>query len=312
MDSVKRLIERLKKLGAIRTVLEVNSRYGADGGGQLAASLAYYGFLSLFPLILLALSAVGYILAGDQSAQAEWAERLSGSIPGFGPLLTHNIDTVIESRSGAGIIGAIGLLWSGTGLTNAAAFAMSRVFRQPEVQGFVRKRVWSLTATLGLGLAAAVSVVFSTAIGNRRATGALGVGLTVVAVVVSFVLDTALFAISYRVLTAGWGPPFRDLWPGAVLAGAGWSILKIAGAWYATHTVARASEVYGTFGSVVGVLAVLYFAGQLFLYGAELNALRRDGGKRLHTSRSPDYPARDGPTCSSGQGARGRLRGRRG
>ncbi|HYZ93594.1 MAG TPA: YihY/virulence factor BrkB family protein [Actinomycetota bacterium] len=274
MDRIKRLAARLERVEPFRTGLAVNSRYGADGGGQLAASLAYYAFLSLFPLILLALAVVGFILANDPEAQADWAARLSESIPGFGPLIAENIDALIDKRSGAGAIGAIGLLWSGTGLTNAGAFTMSRVFRAKEVEGILRKRLWSIAVTIGLGLAAAAGVVFSGVVGNRRATGGLGIGLSLIAFAVSFVLDVGLFAVSYRVLSAGRGPPFRRLWPGALLAGGGWSILKIGGAWYATHTVARASEVYGTFGSVVGVLAVLYIAAQLFLYGAELNAVR--------------------------------------
>jgi inner membrane protein YhjD len=270
-------VDRLKRLKLVRLVLAVNRRYGEDGGGLLAAALAYYSFLAVFPLILLALAIVGFVLAGDAKAQAEWAARLSESVPGLGSLIADNIDSLIEQRSGAGMIGLVGLLWSGTGLTNAAGFAMSRVFRQPEVQGLVRKRVWSISATVGLGLAAAAGVALSAAIANRHAAGAIGVGLSVVAIVVSFVLDVGLFAVSYRVLTAGWRPPFRRLWAGSLVAGAGWSFLKIGGVWYATHTVARASEVYGTFGSVVGVLAVLYLASRLFLYGAELNAVLIDG-----------------------------------
>lgn len=270
-------MERLKRLKVVRLVLALNRRYGEDGGGQLAAALAYYAFLSVFPLLLLALAVVGFVLAGDAKAQAEWAARLSESVPGLGPLIADNIDSLIDQRSAAGAIGLVGLLWSGTGLTNAAGFAMSRVFRKPEVQGLVRKRLWSISATVGLGFAAAAGVVFSAAVGNRQAAGAIGLGLSIIAIVVSFALDVGLFAVSYRVLTAGWGPPFRRLWAGSLLAGAGWSFLKIAGVWYATHTVARASEVYGTFGSVVGVLAVLYLAARLFLYGAELNAVLIEG-----------------------------------
>lgn len=270
-------MKRLKRFKVVRLVLAVNSRYGDDGGGLLAAALAYYGFLSVFPLILLALAVVGFVLAGDPKAQADWASRLSESVPGLGSLVADNIDALVDQRSGAGAIGLVGLLLSGTGLTNAAGFAMSKVFRRPEVQGLVRKRVWSISATVGLGLVAAAGVVFSAAVGNKGATGAIGVGLSIIAIVASFALDVGLFAASYRVLTAGSGPPFRDLWAGSLLGGAGWSFLKIAGAWYATHTVARASEVYGTFGSVVGVLAVLYLAARLFLYGAELNAELKNG-----------------------------------
>jgi hypothetical protein len=110
--------------------------------------------------------------------------------------------------------------------------------------------------------------------------------LGVAAVLVAYALDVALFMVSYRVLTAGWGPPFSKLWPGSLFAAAGWTILKVAGAWYASRTVAHASQVYGTFGTVVGALTVLYLASRLFLYGAELNVVlngtpKAKGGRKM-------------------------------
>jgi membrane protein len=266
-------VDRLKRIKAIRFALDVNTRYGEDGGGHLAASLTYYAFLSLFPLILLAMAAIGFVLAGDPQARAEWGARISDAIPGLGSLVAENLEALVDSRRGASVIGLVGLVVSGTGLTNAAGYALSRVYRHPEVQGFIQKRVWSLTATAGLGLVALAGVVVSSFVGGVRATGAVGVGLSVAATLVSLVLDVVLFAVSYRVLTAGWGPPFSKLWPGALLAGAGWTALKIAGTWFAARTVANASEVYGTFGSVVGALGLMYLAARLFMYGAEMNAV---------------------------------------
>jgi membrane protein len=272
-------MERFRKLPVIGTALAVNDRYSKDGGGYLAAALTYYGFLSVFPLILLGLAGIGFVLASDVQAQQEWATRLSESIPGIGPLIGENIQALIEQRGGAGIIGVVGLLWSGTALTNAAGYSLSRVFRRPEVQGFVQKKVWSVATTLGLGLLALTGVAISAAVGGLTARGAVGLGLAFAALAVSLALDVALFLVSYRVLTAGWGPPFAKLWPGALVAGGGWTALKTVGAWYASRSVTGASEVYGTFGAVVGILAVLYLAARLFLYGAEVNAMRLDGTK---------------------------------
>ena len=267
-------VDRLKRIKVIRFALAVNTRYGEDGGGHLAASLSYYAFLSLFPLILLALAGIGFVLAGDPQTQAEWGERISDAIPGLGPLIAENLESLVSSRRGASIIGIVGLVFSGTRLTNAAGYALSRVYRHSEVQGFMRQRLWSLSATAGLGLVALCGVVLSSIVGSLRGTGgALGIGLSVAATLVSLVLDVVLFAVSYRVLTARWGPRFSKLWPGALLAGAGWTGLKIGGTWLAAHIVANASEVYGTFGSVVGALGLTYLASRLFLYGAEINAV---------------------------------------
>lgn len=274
------MLEELKRLTPVRVARGVHARYGKDGGGQLAAALTYFGFLSIFPLILLALAAVGFVLASNPSAQTQWATRLSESVPGLGPLIGENIDALVAQRAGAGLLGLLGSLWSGTALTNSAGFALSRVFRRPEIHGFVRQKVWSISSTVGLGIVALAGVALSGAVAGISAPGGFGALMGIAATLVAFALDATLFCASYRVLTTGGGPAVRQLLPGALLAGAGWTALKVAGAWYAARTVAGASEVYGTFGSVVGVLTLLYLASSLFLYGAELNALlmeRTDG-----------------------------------
>jgi len=296
----KRVLETVKANRFVARALQVNARYGSDGGGYLSAALAYYGFLSLFPLILVALSAIGFVLVHDPHAQAEWTSRLAGSVPGLGPLIGDNIATVIDKRAGAGVIGLIGLFWSGTALTNAGGDALRRVYRQPDAKGLIKQKVWSIASTVGLGIVALAGIVVAGAVAGVHASGWLGPLLAAAAILVAYALDVLLFLASYRVLTWGSGPPLAKLWPGALLAAAGWTVLKVAGAWYASRTVAHASQVYGTFGTVVGALTLLYLASRLFLYGAELNvvlnaeggSVRLDGdplgGRTEHVRDAPD------------------------
>jgi membrane protein len=288
VDSIKRAVERVKSNPIVARVLRINSRYGEDGGGYLAAAMTYYGFLSLFPLILVALSIVGFVLANDPQAQGEWATRLAGSVPGLGSLIGDNIGAVVEKRASTGVIGVAGLLWSGTALTNAGGYALSRVYRRPEMQGLVKQTAWSILSTVGLGFVALIGVGVAGVVGGIHASSWIGPVVTASAIVVAYALDVALFLVSYRVLTAGWGPPFGKLWPGAVLAAGGWTILKVAGSWFAARTVANASTLYGTFGTVIGALTLLYLASRLFLYGAELNVVLDDnkGGTKLLAHRA--------------------------
>src|SRR5438093_3768364 len=95
-DRLARAIERVKNVRLVSGALWVNARYGEDGGGYLAAAMTYYGFLSLFPLILVALSAIGFVLAHDPSAQSRWSSQLAGSVPGLGPLIGQNIDAIVS------------------------------------------------------------------------------------------------------------------------------------------------------------------------------------------------------------------------
>jgi uncharacterized BrkB/YihY/UPF0761 family membrane protein len=93
------------------------------------------------------------------------------------------------------------------------------------------------------------------------------------AIVLGLALDFVLFMLSYRLLTQRRGPPFGKLWVGAAFAAVGWTVLKIAGSWYATRVVTGATAVYGTFAAVVGVLVLLHLAARVLLYGAEINAV---------------------------------------
>jgi membrane protein len=275
------MIERLKQNRVVRFVMSVTKHYGNDSGPYLAASITYYGFLSLFPLLLLALAFIGFFLAHNPATQAEWANRLSKSLPGLAPLVGRSIESAVRRRRTAGIVGIVGLLWSGLGAIQAAGFALSKIFRRPDIgkEGFFKVKARAIASTALLGLIAIASAGFVAGAAGIRAGGFAGYLWRTLAFIFGFVLDFFLFAAAYRLLTKGWGPKFSQLWRGALLGAAGWTLLKLFGAWYAVRTASHATAVYGTFASVVGVLLILYLASQLFLYGAELNAVLMEGNK---------------------------------
>src|SRR5439155_24887199 len=173
-DRIKRAVERVKSNRFVARALQVNARYGENGGPYLSAAMTYYGCLSLFPLILVALSAIGFVLAHDTRAQAEWASKIAGSVPGLGSLIGDNISAIVDKRAGAGVIGIVGLLWSGTALTNAGGYSLSRLYRRPEVKGLVKQKVWSVSSTVGLGLVALIGVGVAGIVGRIHARSWLG------------------------------------------------------------------------------------------------------------------------------------------
>ena len=274
---------RLKDNPLVRTVLAVHKRYGGDDGSYLAASIAHYGFLSLFPLLLLGLAVVGFVLAGDQAAQREWARTLSGSVPGLGPLIGRSLDRIVSARGTATAIGALILLWSGTRITEAASRAMNLIWRRPQEESFVKKKAWSLAATVGLGMLALVGFAAAGYAGSFEGAGLAAVAVTLGGALIAFAVDFTLFLIAYRVLVKREGPPFPRLWPGALFSAAGWTLLKLGGSWLASSQVEKASAVYGTFAVTIGILVLMTIAAQVFLYGAELNVVlkERDGGGEM-------------------------------
>jgi membrane protein len=99
-------------------------RYGHDECGHYAAALTYYGLLSVFPLMLLALSVAGVVLshAGKEEILS-LIERLARGIPGLGPLIGKNISAVIRGSGIAAVVGVVGIVWGGTGAIAAARAA---------------------------------------------------------------------------------------------------------------------------------------------------------------------------------------------
>ena len=94
-------------------------------------------------------------------------------------------------------------------------------------------------------------------------------------VLASLVLNLALYLLAFRVLTArnvSWG----DVFPGAAFAAVLWTVLQIVGGYYVTHQLKGASNVYGTFAIVIGLLVWIYLGAQITLYGAEINVVRKD------------------------------------
>jgi inner membrane protein YhjD len=273
IEPVKRAIDRVKRFPVIAKALEINSRFGEDGGGYLAAAISYYAFLSLFPLLLLGASVVGFVLAGDPQAQADLARKLAGSIPGLGTLLGQNVQAIVDARGSTGVVGLLGALWSGTALARAASFALARVNRTKDPGGYFQAQAWAIGTTIGLGVLALATTALSAAILALEVDGAARVGLLLAGIVVSFALDLALFAVAYKVLHRGLSTPIRNIWRGALLPAAGWTALKLTGSWYATRTVDASTAVFGTLASVVGILVILYLVSRLFVYGGEINAV---------------------------------------
>jgi YihY family inner membrane protein len=266
-------IERVKRVRGIRLVVAVNDRYGADSGGYLASAIAYYGFFSVLSLSALALSVVGFALAGDPGQQQRFVDSVTDAIPGIGGFLQGQIHSVVETRFLSLAIGLAGLLFTGTGAVNAAGWALGRVFRVPEMTGFVKKKLWSLGSLVLLGVIVIASGGIVGVVQGLHATGWAAFGLWVAGLLVSFAFDVGLFLVAYRILLQRRGPAWRQVLPGSVFGAFGWTALKLAGTWYVTRAVAGATAVYGTFGTVVGILGLLYLASRVFLYGAELNAV---------------------------------------
>ena len=319
------LRDRLVQQPAIATAIAVQNRYRVDAADQLAAAISFFGFVSVFPLLTLALAGAGYVL-DDPEDQVELALTLTDAIPGFEALLSDEqgapgvaalIENVVASRRTIGAIGLVTLLVSGLKVVASAMTATRVVFRATLLIG-VRARVRQLLAMLGLGMLALMAVG-----GSSIAGTGLGLAPPVVtfllALAVTFALDFVLFLGAYTLLSPSSSLSVRRMVPGALFAAVGWSLLKVAGASYFGRQVESANALYGALGGVIGLLLLFYVGGRLYLYGAELSAVlaeRRDGplrrpdpaasqAARAAAAAAPGAAARAAPGAAAGAGGSG-------
>jgi inner membrane protein YhjD len=245
----------------------VVKKFGDDRAGRLAALVAYYGFFSLFPLLLVVVTIVGFVL-DDRSAQ-ELQDSALSQIPVIGAQIARQVDGLSGSVP-ALVIGLLTALWAGLGCMQAAQDAMNEVWNLPRSDNpsYFGKRLRSLLALLVVGLllvASGVAAQLPVLLGGSLPARAAGV-------LAAVLIGAGVYLLAFRVLASvrhGW----RALVPGAVLAGAGYTVLQLVGRWYVERTVNDASDVYGTFAVVIGLLAWLYLLAQLSLYAAEVNVV---------------------------------------
>ncbi|MGH3693189.1 MAG: YihY/virulence factor BrkB family protein [Pseudonocardiaceae bacterium] len=253
--------------------LGVIYKFVDDQGGHLAALITYYSFVSLFPLLLLLVSGLGYTLDGDPTLQQALIGSALQQLPIIGPQLQENVNAIHGNRT-AVILGILGAIYGGLGVSVAIQTALNRVWAVPRYArpDPLLSRVRGLMLFVLLGALVLITTALSAA-GPVAAGFGYGDGwVRIAAVAVSMTANIGAFLIGFRVLTAR-DIPFSDLIPGAVGAGIAMQLLQIGGALFVS-ALSGASQVYGVFGLVLGLLAYLYLQAVIVVFCAEINAVR--------------------------------------
>ena len=270
-------INRLRLPGGV--LIEAFWRFQAHSGTYLAASIAYYALLSVFPFLLGAIALLSLALDAEQVRSAI-TDRTSYYLPGSAELITSVLDEASRARGQAGLLSVIFLLWSATGVVGAAGWAINRALGAPPARPFLRQKLVELGMVAGAGAFLWASTLL---LGSVRLVGwlvplAVDPGLYILGASLSAILSFGMFAAVYRLLATvklGW----RDLWPGAAVAALGVEVGKHLFVLYVDR-FAGYSLVYGSLGAVLVFLLWAYVAAVLLTFGAELIAVRRNAGNR--------------------------------
>jgi len=272
VERIERMLQAIDRLqqrhGVLAFPVGVVKKFGDDQAGKHAALLAFYGFLSLFPQLLVFVTLLGYALANDRALQQRVVDLVVAQFPVAGAQIQDGIRTI--EGSGVGLaIGIAGTLWGGLGITQSAQDAMNAVWNIPRKD---RPNLWlRLARSLGSLLLVVVAVLVATALAGQGTTrpGILG---RLFPFTGSLLLNLLLLTVMFQVLTAI-RVPWRQLLPGAACGALGWSVLQALGVWIVDRQLERANLVYGVFAIVIVLLSWLSLSGQLLLYAAEVNVV---------------------------------------
>ncbi|MGD1058384.1 MAG: YihY/virulence factor BrkB family protein [Solirubrobacteraceae bacterium] len=267
IDRLHDLDRRQQQSPRIGFLAAVIKKWGDDQAGQLAALVAYYGFVSLFPLLLVLVTVLGFVLQGDPSEQ----HRIVNGALGQFPIIRDQLK--LESLTGSSVglvIGVVGSLLAGMGITGATQNAFNRIWSVPfkHRPNFLHSRLRGLGMLAILGT---LSIVSTTAAGfvGSSSHAALDVAA---GILVAFIFNVALFMTAFKLLTAV-DVTWRQLLPGVIVAAIFWQLLQHLGGFYVDHELKRTGPLYGIFALVLGLLAWLYLGAQLTIFAAEINVV---------------------------------------
>jgi membrane protein len=289
--------ERLDRFQRRHPVLEfplaVLYKYVDDSGAYLAAIIAYYGLVSLFPLLLLMSTILGLVLVDYPHLQHEVLNSALHEFPVVGSQLAD--PKRISGGTIGFVVGIVGSLYGGLGVAQAIQYAMNTAWRVP--RNHRPNPLRGRARSVGLLAIGGVAVIATTALSVLGASGAgsFGIAIRILVLAASVALNAAVFIFVFRIATAR-DLSIRDVAPGALIAAIIWQVLQSFGVLYVAHVVRHVSDTNGVFAFVLGLIAFLYLSAAAVVLCVEINAVHVD---RLHP-RSLMTPFTDNVALTAG------------
>jgi membrane protein len=259
---------------AVRIVLSVLNRIGKERVAQSAAGMAYYGFFSLFPLMLI-LVTFGSAFLQSREAQAQILHGMIQFFPFSGELIEKNIEQVLSARGSMRVLGAIALAWSGSGAFAILARNINAAWPNTDQHPFVKRRLMALLILVVLIML--MVLILGANLLARLLPAEVNGAARVLMQMRYFSHFAAWLLLFITLLTLyRWIPNTKVAWNqgawGALVASLAAEIVTLAFTWYLRSGFAKYSLVYGSLGAVAALLFWIYLLSFMVLFGAYLSA----------------------------------------
>jgi len=261
-------------------------------GALLSGSMAYYTFLSLLPLLMVAAFVIATFASPGPDARATVAEALNQVFPGIGTEVFEDvIDQVVVNRAALGVFGLLSVAYAGSGFVGSMTACLNRMWKVPAGRNPVGQKVVNILIVMLLGsvlLGSALLTIWVSA--TAQETLNLGPTSPVISMIEEVAAPASMLIVlllMYRLLPARPHSWLSQI-PGAIFGGVGFYLLKRGFDLWASHS-AGIGALPRSLVSVTLLLVWLGFFGQLILYGAALNVVldRRHRGEPIMPEAPP-------------------------
>ncbi|WP_102347774.1 YihY/virulence factor BrkB family protein [Bacillus sp. Marseille-P3661] len=261
-------------------------RFHHDEVVGLAAQLAYFFLLSLFPFLIFLITLIGYLPISQVDVLGIVSEYAPGQT-------MHLIETTLneimdKQRGGLLSFGVIATIWSASNGINAIIRAMNRAYDVKENRSFIVSRLMAIVLTIAMIIVIIVALllpVFGKAIGIFIFTN-LGLSESflsvwnVMRIIISFFIMVIVLAALYR-FAPNIRLTMREVWIGALFATVGWQIVSLAFSYFVTN-FGNYSATYGSLGGIIILLIWFYLSAMVIVIGGEINAMIKLNGLHFH------------------------------
>jgi len=262
--------DRLLKIPAVRLIYCTAEAAGNHDATHMAAGVAYYAILSIFPLLLGLIAVFGFFLS-SVDLQSQLLNFVGNNLPGATDILRENIISVMKLGGILGVLSIIGLLWSASTMFSAIGLAINRAWNIRRFRPFFIRKARELGMVFGIGvlflLSVGASAIISIMRGVLHLPAADMIIVNVASWLVAFLLILIVFLLLYK-LIPNTRTYWRNIWPGALLAAVLFEIARTLFIFYLTN-FADYQLIYGSITSIIVLFVWTYYSAFVMILGAE-------------------------------------------
>jgi membrane protein len=282
--------ERARFVGEV--ISDTVDRFSENEGARLGAAFAYYATFSIFPLLLLSMTIVGFVLGDSAPAREKMLAATASPDSPIREVLDKAVSAMQANQSGRGLSAVFGiftLLFAASGAFVELHVALNRIWCVPvreskgiagSVRDFVIDRLTGFAIVAGLGLTLLVSLASSSVLGffTARAAERIEIPLWPAIVrtselMVSMLVLTGAFTLAFHLIPRS-RPPVRAVYGGALLTTILLSALKELFATYLSHLTSYSA--YGVAGGVLALASWIYLSSMIIFFGAQLTRIHAE------------------------------------